>query len=148
MRKKRNNKKKARNDTSGKARKTYKKKNKQGIIRVPKTRNNGEWTESMFWQMIRAALRNKSRWWKPRLAALAKARRPSQSKNKRLKWEFQCCKCTEWFPQTQVQVHHAIEAGKLNSSADLAGFVERLFAETGWECVCKACHSEIHNKNK
>ncbi len=33
--------------------------------RVPRTKNAGTMTESMFWSMIRSALRQKRRWWKP-----------------------------------------------------------------------------------
>lgn len=113
-------------------------------IKAPKTRNDGTWTESQFWGFIRSALRNKSRWWKPRLNALKKARRTSQSGNKRLKWEFQCFKCNNWFAQKNVEVHHTIEAGSLKNSMDLPGFVERLFAETGWVCMCKTCHKNEH----
>ena len=119
---------------------------KKRISRVVKTRNHGTMTEAAFWQFIRAALRNKSRWWKPRLKALEQARRANQSSNKRLKWEFQCCKCLDWHPQTQVEVHHSVPAGSLSCAEDLPGFVERLFAETGWECICKNCHREEHKK--
>ena len=111
--------------------------------KLPKTRNAGTWTETTFWSMIRSALRSKSRWWLPRLNALKKARRSSQSSNKRLKWEFLCFKCKDWFPQTEVEIHHMVEAGSLKKAEDLPGFVERLFAEEGWECVCKGCHLEV-----
>lgn len=113
-------------------------------IKSPKTRNAGKWTESQFWSFIRSALRNKSRWWLPRLNALKEARRNSQSTNKRLKWEFQCANCKNWFPQKEVEIHHLIEAGSLKSAEDLPGFVTRLFAEEGWLCVCKKCHKEYH----
>lgn len=113
---------------------------------VARTRNGGKFTEAAFWQFIRAALRNKTRFWHPRLKCLQDARRPSQSSNKRLKWEFQCFKCLKWFPQKEVEVHHTIEAGSLKSFEDLPGFVERLFAEEGWVCVCKGCHKDIHKK--
>ena len=33
--------------------------------RIARTRNAGTMTESMFWSMLRSALRQKSRWWKP-----------------------------------------------------------------------------------
>src|SRR5207302_9157165 len=109
----------------------------------PKTRNGGKWTEGQFWSFIRASLRSKSRWWLPRLNALKLARRKSQSKNKRLKWEFLCTKCLKWHPQKNMEVHHSIEAGSLKCANDLPGFVERLFAENGWVCLCKNCHKAI-----
>lgn len=142
----------ARTDTSSKAKKTTKKKAKAKVAkisRVPKTRNANTMSESAFWGMIRSALRNKSRFWKPRLQVLEEARRPNQSSNKRLKWEFLCAHCKSWFPQTQVEVNHKVEAGSLKSAADLAGFVERLFCEkAGLEVVCRACHLSHHQQDK
>lgn len=148
MRKKRKTQ-RTRSDTTSKRKKVYKKKAVIKKIRknaAPKTRNGGKWTESQFWQQIRSALRNRTRFWIPRVKALEAARRPSQSTNKRLKWEFKCCKCGNWFPQTQVQVHHTTEAGALNCAADLPGFVERLFTEIDWAVVCKPCHKKEHEK--
>lgn len=116
--------------------------------RVPKTRNCNSMTESQFWGMVRATLRNRTRFWKPKLQCLLDARRPSQSKNKKLKWEFQCAHCLQYFPQSSIEVHHSIEAGALACAEDLPGFVERLFAETGWECLCIQCHKNYHNKNQ
>jgi len=139
---------KARTDTSSKKRKAVKKKIASKRKAAPKTRNAGRWSEGEFWQSIRSALRNRTRFWVPKLEALKKARRPSQSVNKRLKWEFMCAECKNWFPQKGVQVHHDVEAGKLNSAEDLAGFVERLFAEEGWTVMCRGCHSEHHKKLK
>jgi len=114
-------------------------------FRVPRTRNGGTMTESAFWQMIRSTLRNRTRFWKPRQDAIKAVRRPSQSSNKRLKWEFQCNDCKNWFPQRSIEAHHSQEAGKLNCSADLPLFVERLFSEDGWICLCKKCHKKVHN---
>lgn len=113
--------------------------------RVPKTRNAGSMTESEYWGMIRSSLRNKSRFWKPRTECLKDARRPSQSTNKRIKWEFQCNRCKQWFPQKSVEVHHQEEAGSLTCANDLPLFVERLFTETGWECICIECHKDHHH---
>lgn len=146
MRKKKTIKKKPRNDTSSKAKKAVKKKAKSARKLTPRTRNAGTMTEAQFFQMIRAALRNKSRWWKPRMKCLEKARRTYVGPNKRQKWEFQCSVCNGWFLQSQVEAHHEIPAGKLNSFNDLPGFVERLFCETGFKCICKKCHKEEHEK--
>lgn len=137
----------ARADTSSKARKTAKKKKSAKRVAAPKTRNAGTWSEGEFWQAIRSALRNRTRFWKPKLEALKRARRASQSENKRLKWEFCCSVCSQWHPQKNIQCHHEIEAGKLNSAEDLPGFVERLFSEDGWIVVCKSCHQKLHKKN-
>jgi len=138
-----------RDDTSAKPRKkaVIKRVKAKKASRVPKTRNAGTMTEAAFWQFIRAALRNKSRWWKPRLYCLQKARRPSQSSNKRLKWEFKCAHCFNWFPQTQIEVNHIHPAGTLKCASDLPQFVENLFCEIdGLEVVCKKCHDAHHKK--
>lgn len=112
--------------------------------RVPRTRNGGTLTEAGFWQMIRSALRNRTRFWLPRVNCLKAARRPSQSKNKRLKWEFQCYDCKEFFSQKEIESHHLQEAGSLMCAQDLPQFVERLFSEIGWICLCKKCHKKRH----
>ena len=46
--------------------------------RVPRTRNAGTMTEAAFWSMIRSALRQKSRWWKPIAECKKLARRKSK----------------------------------------------------------------------
>ena len=112
--------------------------------RVPRTRNAGTMTESMFWSMIRATLRNKTMYWKPRAQCLKNSSRPSQNKNKRLKWEFLCNNCKNWYAKKDVEAHHSSEAGSLKSSADLQNFVEKLFSEDGWICLCKTCHKKEH----
>lgn len=109
--------------------------------KVPRTRNANTMTESMYWGMIRQALRNKSRFWKPKMNAKQKARRPYTGPNKRQKFEYQCAICTKWFPEKNIEMDHLIEAGALNCSADLPAFVDNLFCEeSGYQCVCKPCH--------
>ena len=112
--------------------------------RVPKTRGSNTLTESAFWSMIRSALRQKSRWWKPISDAKLKARRNNKSANKRLKYEYQCAICKDWFPDKNIEVDHLIPAGSLRSGDDLKGFVERLFCEKdGLRVLCKPCHKII-----
>lgn len=109
--------------------------------RVAKTRNSGTMTESAFWSFIRSALRNKSRWWKPITECKQKARRPYTGPNKRLKYEYQCNQCKGWYPEKQINVDHIIPAGTLTCSADLAGFIERLFCEQeNLQVLCEKCH--------
>lgn len=120
-------------------------------IMVPRTRNGGEWTESMFFGRIRAALRRMWMFWKPRRFALEAARRPYTGPNKAQKWEFKCGMCNDWHKQKDVETHHKIEAGSLRKLEDLPGFVERLFVENPDDLVvlCKLCHKKMHkNENK
>lgn len=101
----------------------------------------GRLTEAGYWQFIRSALREKSRRWWPIFETLKQARRPSKSRNKRLKWEFQCAKCHGWFAQKEVSVDHILPCGRLSSYEDLAGFVKRLFCEKdGLQVLCRICH--------
>jgi hypothetical protein len=118
--------------------------------RVPRTRAGGEWTEAQFWGFIRSGLRGMSRRWPPlvRLALLA-CRRPSQSSNKRLKWEHQCNDCGDWFPRKKVQVDHIEPCGSLRSFDDVGGFVERLFCETSeLRVLCAVCHNSRTYSNR
>lgn len=111
--------------------------------RVPRTRNNGSMTEAAFWGWIRAALRNRSRFWKPVAECKKKARRKYQGKSRRQKWEYQCANCKNWFPAKSINVDHIVPAGTLRCSDDLKGFVERLFCEVdGLQCLCNKCHDK------
>jgi len=111
--------------------------------RVPKVRNAGTMTESAFWSFIRSALRQKSRWWKPITLCKTKARRAYKGPNKRQKFEYKCNNCGGWFQEKKINVDHIIPAGSLNCSADLPGFVERLFCEVdNLQVLCTSCHDE------
>jgi 5-methylcytosine-specific restriction endonuclease McrA len=112
-------------------------------ILKPKPRNAGTMTESAFWSMIRSALRQKSRWWKPIAQAKAKAKRKYKGPNKRQKFEYQCNICKEWHPDKEINVDHIIPAGSLNCANDLPGFVERLFCEVDHlQVLCNICHNK------
>jgi hypothetical protein len=110
--------------------------------KTPRTRNSGTMTESAFWSFIRSALRQKSRFWKPITECKLKAKRKYKGDNKRQKFEYQCNKCKNWFPEKQIAVDHVIPAGSLNCYNDLPGFVERLFCETdNLQVLCESCHN-------
>ena len=108
--------------------------------RAVKTRNAGTMTESAFWSMIRSTLRRRSMFWKPIHAAKNAAKRDYHGPNTRQKFEYQCNKCQEWFKGDEVEVDHIDDVGSLTCATDLSGFVERLFAEDGYELLCKPCH--------
>lgn len=114
-----------------------------------KPRAGGTMTESAFWSMIRSALRNKSRWWKPIIQAKKKAERPYKGSNKRQKYEYQCAICKDWWAGKNVEVDHLIPAGSLRSGDDLKGFVERLFCESEHlRVLCKTCHGKVTKEQK
>ncbi len=108
---------------------------------VEKSRCAGTMSEAMYWSFIRSALRQKSRWWKPITQCKINAKRPYKGPNKRQRFEYQCNKCKQWFPEKEVAVDHIIPAGSLNNADDLKGFVGRLFCEiNGLQCLCSDCH--------
>ena len=115
---------------------------------VEKPRNNGTQTEAAYWGSIRSALRRHFRYWKPMQAAKLDARRPNQSSNKRLKWEFKCNHCTKWFPDKDIQIDHVVPVGSLRCKEDLAGFVERLTPEQGFQVLCTSCHQVKTNQER
>lgn len=111
---------------------------------VNKTRNNGTWTESMYFAAIRSALRSKFRYWKPIILAKKKAERKYKGPNKRQQFEYQCNNCKKWFKSTDVEVDHIIECGKLNCYEDIVPFLKRLTIENinGFQVLCKPCHKD------
>lgn len=137
-------KKRARHDTSHKAKKVQKKKRAVKKQLVPRTRNLGTMTEVEFFGKIRSALRKAFRFWKPMNAALEKASRPNQSSNARLKNEYQCAKCGGWFARKDVEIDHIEECGSLMSLQDIPKFVERLTKEdvNAYQVLCKKDHKE------
>lgn len=137
-------KKKARHDTSTKSRKTYKKKTTVRKQLVPRTRNLGTMTEVEFFGKIRSALRKAFRFWKPMNVALEAASRPNQSANPRLKKEYQCAKCKNWFARKDVEIDHIEECGSLMSLSDIPIFIERLTKEDvkAYQVLCKHDHKE------
>ena len=117
--------------------------------RAPRTRNAGTMTEAEYWSMIRSALRNKSRWWKPIAVCKQKAKRKYNGPNKRQKFEYQCNHCKNWFPEKQINVDHINPAGTLRCNEDLPGFVDRLFCEVDdLQVLCSTCHNKKTKQEK
>lgn len=120
---------------------------KQVKPRVVKTRNHKTMTEAGFWSFIRSSLRQKSRFWKPVQEAKRLSRRIYKGDNKRQKFEYQCAKCNNWYPEKDVNVDHIEPVGILRNANDLPGFVERLFIEShGLQVLCSTCHDEKTKK--
>jgi len=116
---------------------------------VEKPFNGGRWTKARMFSFIRSNLRLMSRKWPPIQEALKDARRPSQSKNRRLRWEFVCCQCNKWFPRKEVHAEHIVPCGSLNTFDDISGFVQRMLVEkTGIEVKCKTCHQLKTNEER
>lgn len=106
------------------------------------SKNGGTMTESQYFSKIRSMLRSGFRYWKPMQLALEKASRPSQSTNKRIKKEYQCAKCKNWFKRADVEIDHIEEAGSLNNYDDIVPFIQRLTKEdiSSYQILCKPDH--------
>jgi len=118
--------------------------------RVPRTRAGGEWTEARFWGFLRTGLRQMSRRFPPIARQVrAKYRRENESENRRLKWEYFCSSCGEWFPEKETQVEHTTACGSLKSWEEFKTFAERLFVEVEeLRIFCLTCHEEKTKQEK
>jgi 5-methylcytosine-specific restriction endonuclease McrA len=124
---------------------------KKKVVRkskVIKTRNNGTMSESQYFSKIRSSLRQAFRYWKPMQNVLEISSRPSQSLNKRLKKEYQCAHCKNWFKRDDVQIDHVEECGSLNKYEDIVPFIIRLTKEEpeAYQILCKQHHKEKTDK--
>lgn len=111
--------------------------------KVPRTRGCGTLTESQYFSKIRSALRNCFRYWPPLQEALKRASRPSQHPtNKRLKTEYVCATCSQWFARKDVEIDHKTPCGQLSNYEHLAEFVKKLSTEdvNDYQILCKPCH--------
>ena len=116
--------------------------------KVPRTRNANTLTESEYFGKIRSGLRKTFQYWKPMMIALKNASRPSQNlENKRLKTEYQCNHCKEWFSRKGVEIHHNIEVGSLRCYDDIVPFIQRLTSEdiSNYSILCVDCHRDVTN---
>lgn len=116
-------------------------------VKALKTRNGGTMTEAQFYSKLSNCLRRTFRWWIPMKIALDRARRNSQSSNKRLKFEYCCAHCGNWFPRKDVQIDHIIPCGTLRSLEDIAEVIIKMTPETpdSFQVLCKPDH---HAKTK
>lgn len=109
-----------------------------------KNKGGGTLTTSQYFNVIRSALREGYRLRYP-IAKIVrdKAKRPSQSDNKRLKWEYQCNICSGWFSGKDTQVDHIIPCGELQCYDDLPRFVATLYCEEdNLQVICTTCHDK------
>ena len=118
--------------------------------KVQKTRNNGTMTEAQYHAKIRSALRRAFQWWEPMKLALKMAQRKSQSSNKRLKFEYKCAECEDWFARKEVHIDHIEGCGSLNSIYDIPLFIQRLTVEDpkAYQILCKKCHQNKTNEER
>ena len=80
--------------------------------------------------------------WPPRSEASKLDRRPSQLKDKRVKWEYKCRYCNEWFKEKETQLDHIIPKGKYSKETFFV-WLDRLLCKTGgFQRLCIPCHKK------
>lgn len=107
-----------------------------------KLRNGGRWTEAKFRSFIRALLRRGSTRWGVRYDVLNKAKRGKMiNKNtNRLAEHYECNKCHNLFPLSQIEIDHIIPINNFSSWDET---IERMFCEeNNLQVLCKECHKE------
>ena len=112
-----------------------------------RTRNSWTMTESQFKSHIISALRQASRWWKPKIKVISRARVG--------KGKYKCELCHTIVNQTYppapwnkrrikgIQADHIIPVVWPEGFVDYNTFIERLFVEEeGFQAICHTCHSK------
>jgi len=85
-------------------------------------------------------LRKASVRWKYRLIAKEKAKRKSQSDNKKLKWEYQDAIDGTWHPGTNIELDHKVP---ISTCLDFNTFIEKLFCdESNYQVLSKENHAK------
>lgn len=109
----------------------------------PKTRNSGRWTEARFRGFIKSLLRRGTTRWGPKIDTLNKAyvKRDINPKSGRMAKLYQCNKCKELFPLTDVEVDHIIPIMEIDIAWDEV--IDKMFCEEdNLQVLCKNCHYE------
>jgi 5-methylcytosine-specific restriction endonuclease McrA len=114
-------------------------------VKAIKTHNNNTLTESEYFSKIRSSLRKSFQYWKPMSVALELSSRKYTGENKRIKKEYQCACCGEWFIRKDVQIDHIIPCGSLRTFDDIVPFIKNLTQEdpSAYQILC-----HIHHLNK
>lgn len=99
-----------------------------------------EWSMSRYKTFVRSAMRRAWMKWPPKFEALKLARRPSQSDNKRLKWEFQCAHCKQWHQGKDVAVDHIIPWGSIWNLSIEEAWSRLLVGVNQLQVLCRLCH--------
>lgn len=118
--------------------------------KVPRTRNHGTLTDSMFWGMVRSGLRRTFRFWKPATAALNAAKIAWPGPRGR-KWGYRCAVCGGTFLRKEVQIDHKEPCGTLTDYAHVPDFLRKLTPESpeSFQVLCKGkCHQSKTNAER
>ena len=121
------------------------------MAKPEKTRNAGTLTEAGFKSLIVSALREKSRWWKPKQECIKKSRVRKGiyiceiCKQEVTSYKYDTFKTGK--KKGKARKIRNILADHINPVVDPSvGFVdwntyiERMFIEEGWQAICDECH--------
>ena len=108
-----------------------------------------EWTQAKFKSFLKSGLRTLSTKWPPAHKILKQNRRASQREDKRIKWEYQCNHCKQWFLQKEIERNHIIPVGGFSQDfskwpEEFGKIAERMFVGVdGYDLLCKECHAKL-----
>lgn len=120
--------------------KPAKKRPRKGTPRTAPCPTHPEWSIARYKTFVRSALRKAWSKWPPKFVALRRAQRPSQSDNKKLKWEYQCAHCKEWHRGDFVSVDHIVPWGDPWSMTFEAAIRALLVGADELQVLCNTCH--------
>jgi 5-methylcytosine-specific restriction endonuclease McrA len=98
------------------------------------------WSSARYRTFVRSAMRRAWLKWPPRFEALKLARRPSQTANKKQKWEFQCAICKQWHMGKSVAVDHITPWGRIWELSLAEAWSRLLVGVSQLQVLCDGCH--------
>lgn len=113
---------------------------KKRIMRTAPCEQHPEWSSARYRTFVRSALRLAWTKWPPKHEVLRRARRPSQSDNKKLKWEYLCTHCNKWTRGDQVSVDHIVPWGDPWSMSFVDALRALLVPVEELQVLCDPCH--------
>ena len=120
--------------------KVVKKRPKKGKARTPPCPQHPAWSSARYRTFVRSALRKAWTKWPPKFEALKRAQRPSQSDNKKLKWEYLCAHCQKWHRGDEVSVDHIVPWGDPWSMSFVDACRALLVSVDELQVLCNGCH--------
>lgn len=89
---------------------------------------------------MRSAFRLAWTKWPPKYEALRRVQRPSQSLNKKLKWEYLCAHCQQWQRGDKVSVDHIVPWGDPWAMSFVDACRALLVSVDELQVLCDPCH--------
>tara|TARA_A100000171_G_scaffold53092_1_gene76737 strand:+ start:12822 stop:13265 length:444 start_codon:yes stop_codon:yes gene_type:complete len=116
---------------------------------VELTRCSNTKTEAEFFAFILSHCRRLTNKWKPAYDKLEEGKRPNESSNKRLKWEYSCEICNNWFPKSFIDIDHIVPCGGINGFEKIEPWFRRALVEKdSYQRLCKDCHKQKTQQEK